>query len=310
VSGPAAGAAPSGVPELYRSFLIAPANRADMLRKFHLRGADLNIMCLEDGTPDSEKVGARTIAADAARHLQEVGCRGRVFIRSNAPGTRWIDDDLASIVAAPVAGVCVPKVATLEQVVWIERRLRHHEAEQGRPPLQLILGIESVAGVVNAVDICTRSTRACAVYFGGEDYTTDLGGRRSREGLEFLYARSLIAMAARLAGIGAIDTATLEIREPELFRADAIAARNLGYHGRVCVHPDQVPIAHEEFGPSAAEIDRSRRLLEAEQASLGSGLAVFEFEGEMTDGPLVKRACNILAVAAEQGRAMGAPPAS
>jgi len=282
---------------LYRSFLIAPANRLDMLLKFHRFAPDVGVIDLEDGTPLNEKESARDTAVQAAEQLATTSGPTRIFVRTNAPGTVWIDDDLEAVAKAPIAGIVIPKLGTTRQIVEIERRLRALEVQNSRPPMEIILGIESVSGVHNIVDIATHSTRACAVYFGAEDYATDLLGYRTTDGEEVLYARSRVAIAARLSSIAAFDTATLEIRDDDRFRHEARQGRNLGYQGRICVHPRQVELSHEIFSPSEEELDRSTRLLAANDASLAKGIAVCEFEGQMIDGPLVKRAQHIVALA-------------
>lgn len=309
-SAPTQGVAASAPrPQRFRSFFITPANQPAMIRKLARPGADVVVVDLEDGTPLPDKEAAREQAIAGVRELLDQGIRSRIFIRSNAPGTPWIDGDLECVVRAHGAGLCVPKTGTVEEVIAIERRLRELEREAQVPPVETILGIESVAGVQNAVEIARAATRAVALYFGGEDYATDLLGERTVPGDEILYARARVAIAARQGGLAAFDTATLEFRDDDRFRRVALKGREMGYQGAICIHPDQVELAHEVFTPSAEEIDRAQRLLDTFHASLEEGIGVCSFEGQMIDGPLVKRAEQIVSAGEQNaGASAGGPP--
>jgi citrate lyase subunit beta/citryl-CoA lyase len=158
-----------------------------------------------------------------------------------------------------------------------------------------------MAGVMAAPQLATRD-HLCALAFGGEDFISDIGGRRTSEGLEVLYARSQVVLAARSAGLEAIDQVVVDIRDDGHFRRDAIAGRNLGYTGKMCLLPRQVALANEVFSPTAEEVDRSRRLIEAYDAGIAAGRGVTEFEGLMVDTPLLKRARAILELASRTGQ--------
>ena len=128
----------------------------------------------------------------------------------------------------------------------------------------------------------------CA-YFGAEDYIADIGGRRTASGHEVLYARSQVAVAARLAGIAAVDQAVTSIWDDEAFLRDAQAGRNIGYQGKICVHPRQVALAHRAFTPTEDEIRHALAVLEA----AGNGVAVVD--GEMVDQVHIRLAETTLA---------------
>ena len=130
--------------------------------------------------------------------------------------------------------------------------------------------------------------------FGAEDFITDIGGRRTPEGLEVIYARSRVILAARLAGLQALDQVFTAVRDDDAFRRDAEVGRQLGYGGKMCITPRQVEIANEVFSPSAEEVDRSRRLIQAYEAAQSEGRGTIEFEGNMVDEPLLKRARAVL----------------
>ena len=133
-----------------------------------------------------------------------------------------------------------------------------------------------------------------AVYFGAEDFITDMGGVRTEAGLEVLYARSRVALGARLAGVHAIDQIVPRFDDEERFLDDARAGRAIGYGGKLCIHPSQVPLANQVFSPSVEEIDHARRLVAAHDAAIARGEAAIAFEGQMVDEPMVRRARDTL----------------
>jgi len=136
--------------------------------------------------------------------------------------------------------------------------------------------------------------RLSGLAFGAEDFITDIGGRRTLEGVEVLYARSRVVLATRLGGLQALDQVFTAIRDDGSFRRDAEVGRQLGFDGKMCITPRQVEMANEVFSPSAEEVDRSRRLIETYEAAQSEGRGTIEFEGSMIDEPLVKRARAVL----------------
>ncbi|MGR6999392.1 HpcH/HpaI aldolase/citrate lyase family protein [Yinghuangia aomiensis] len=134
-------------------------------------------------------------------------------------------------------------------------------------------------------------------YFGGEDYIADMGGRRTRRGDEILFARSQVAIACRLSGVAAIDTVVLGFDSRDEFNEDSQVGRDLGYSGKMCIHPAQVPWAKDLFTPSREEVERALRLLAAYEDATARGLGTLKFEGQMVDTPLVLQAQRIVTMA-------------
>src|SRR5262249_37794338 len=157
--------------------------------------------------------------------LADSGYSGLVMLRVNSPGTEWFDGDLRAYAAGPFGGAVVPKTETPAQVRDIEIRLR----ELGVADRAVIWGVETVRGVVDAVPALAASELGVAAYFGAEDYIADLGGRRTARGEETFHARTVVAMACRLAGLVAIDQVVTAIRDEEQFRADARFALDVGF---------------------------------------------------------------------------------
>lgn len=273
-----------------RSLLFAPANRPDLVAKMPRSGPDAVAVDLEDGTPPSAKVEARGQAAAAARDLADAGYRGLIALRVNAPGDPLFDGDLRAYAEGPFRGILVPKTETAAQVTAIEARLR----ELGADGRAVIWGIESVRGVVEAVPTLDASELGTAAYFGAEDYIADLGGRRTAHGQETFYARTQVSMACRLAGLTALDQVVTDIHDGAQFEADAQFALDVGFGGKMCVHPSQVPLCHALFTPPPEAVDRAGRLLDRYAEALAEGRATVNFEGQMIDGPLVAQARQVL----------------
>jgi citrate lyase subunit beta/citryl-CoA lyase len=273
-----------------RSALFAPANRPDLAPKMPRGNPDAVILDLEDGTPPAAKEEARAMAAESAAALHETGYTGLVLLRVNSPDTNLFAGDLRAYADGSFGGVVVPKTETAAQVLGIEAQL----TELGVPGRLIIWGLESVRGVVEAVPALGASQQGMAAYFGAEDYIADLGGRRTARGEETFYARTQVAMACRLAGMTALDQVVTALRDEDRFRQDAQFALDVGFGGKMCVHPSQVPVCNSLFTPTAEAVDRAQRLLACYEDALEAGRATADFEGQMIDGPLVAQARQVL----------------
>jgi citrate lyase subunit beta/citryl-CoA lyase len=265
-----------------RSLLFAPANQPELIAKFPRYPADAVAIDLEDATPEAEKDEARRALPPIVASLREKDLKAQLFIRTNAARSRYAEADLAAALAMGVDGVMIPK---LESVPDLEKF-----AAAGIP---LIGVIETARGALNVEALAALpNSNLAGLAFGAEDFMTDLGGRRTLESLEVLYARSRVVLAARAFGLQVLDQVFVNIRDDEGFRRDAQMGRQLGYSGKLCIVPRQVQSANVVFSPSAEEIDNARRLLAA-----ADGRGVFEFEGAMVDEPILRRARGILELA-------------
>jgi citrate lyase subunit beta/citryl-CoA lyase len=254
----------------WRSPLFVPGDKPQLGAKSTRSHPDVVVLDLEDAVPPAAKADARTTVAAMAGQLTDVV---PVWVRVNPPGTPWFADDVAGLPDG-IAAVVVPKFEGPVDV-------------GGRP---VVAGLETVRGVTDARDVLGDDVVAC--YFGAEDYVADLGGVRTPGNDEVAWARASVAVAARLAGIPALDLVTLDFGDGERFTREAREARALGYAGKLCIHPAQVPLANEAFLPSAEEVDWATRLLAAFEGAGGSTIA---FEGQMVDEVVAARARAILA---------------
>jgi citrate lyase subunit beta/citryl-CoA lyase len=281
---------------MIRSLLFAPANRPDLAVKFVRFNADCSVIDLEDGTPIDEKARARELLADTVARVRAAGLRGLLTVRVNEPASMHYLDDLRAAFACDIDGVVIPKLEDAGQGFPADHLIRQLDAQAPRTqPRMIVGGLESVRGVLKAVDICASTPHLAAVYFGAEDFAAEMGARRTRRGEEVATARSMVVMAARAAGVVAIDQAVVDIRDDDLFLDDAARGRDLGYQGKICVAPAQVQLSHTAFAPSAEERAYAQRLVVAYEQATARGVGTIDFEGRMIDGPLLKRAQAILA---------------
>lgn len=275
-----------------RSVLFTPATRPDRVAKLAGTGTDLGIVDLEDAVAPGAKSTARADARAACAALVAAAPDFRVAVRVNALHTPHFAPDVAEALAPGIAGVVVPKVDAPEDLAAVHRAL----AEAGRPELDVVVGIESAAGVLRCAEILAAGG-ATAVYFGAEDYIADVGGERTPEGREVLYARSHVALAARVHGVAAIDQIVPAYTDDERFRHDAAEGRSIGYVGKMCIHPRQVPLAVAAFSPRPEQVDRAEQLIAAYEAAMADGVGVVTFDGQMVDQPMLRHARAVVAAA-------------
>jgi citrate lyase subunit beta/citryl-CoA lyase len=270
----------------WRSLLIAPAVRPDLVAKLPRSGPDAVIIDLEDGVPAAQKEEARVLAGAGVEVVARLDAELPIFVRVNPRWSGYLEPDIAAL-ASQITGVVVPKASTPDDVAPVRAALDR----RGLHGRLVIAGIETARGVDAAREICTS---ADAVYFGAEDFVADMGGRRTPSNQEVLYARSRVALAARLAGIEAIDQAVLAVSDLERVRVEGAEAQALGYGGKMCIHPAQVSVVNDAFTPTVAEVERSRRLIAAFEAAQTRGQGVTLFEGLMVDEPVARFAAALL----------------
>jgi len=273
-----------------RSMLFGPAQRVDFVAKFVAAGADIGVLDLEDATPEAMKGKAREAIIEARPGDADLGST-RLFVRTNSLGSPHFAADLAAAVEARADGIVVPKLETDREVADVRREMESAGMTDG----QLCAGIESAAGVYRAIEVAGAG--ADMVYFGAEDFISDMGGVRTEGNLEVLYARSRVVLAARMSGIPALDQIVVDYGDDDRFRAEASTARSMGFQGKLCIHPAQVSLAVEAFSPSEAELARAREILQVAADAEAKGLGVFSYEGTMVDAPIIGRAQQIIDLA-------------
>ena len=256
--------------------LYVPANRPDRFAKAVAAGPDLVVFDLEDAVPVDDKVDARGwaiawIAANAA---------GAVEVRVNAPGTPWIEDDLAAVAALPQIRIRVPKVESAGDV---------HSILEQVPKARITALIESPLGLERAFEIASADPRVVAIALGEADLSSALGVDGAA-GLA--WARGRLVSASRAAGLGApMMSVYPRVNDPDGLRQTSLEGRALGFVGRTAIHPRQLATIVECFTPTAVQVAEAEALLAAvDKAGVSDGGVIVLPDGRMVDPAMVGRA--------------------
>ena len=281
-----------------RSLLFAPGNEPRKLARVGSFGADGIILDLEDSVPPDMKTAARDAVRDAAPSAAAAG--GLVYIRVNpfsAAAAFSVDcgaDDVAAVACHGLDGFVVPKVESADDVLRVDEAVCAAERERGLPAggLEIVPLIESAAGLWNAYEIARASPRVRLLLFGAADFTRDLGIDWSRDETELAYARSRLAVASRAAGVAPpVDSVWARLDDDEGLARSAAEARRLGFQGKMCIHPRQVPIVNRGFSTVAPEeVDHARRVVDAFAEAESRGSASIVVDGRFVDYPMVEKA--------------------
>lgn len=269
-----------------RSWLFVPALRApEWLPKAIATGADAVILDLEDATAPSEKDRATEVIAGMTLPATPV-----VVVRVN-PDPERLEVELPAAVKAGAVGVVLPKVHGPFQVQRCARFLE----ETGGRDLAILPMIESARAVLRALDIADADKHVAALMFGGGDLSAVVGWARTKAGDELAVSRALVVLAASAAGIGAVDTPWLDIKDTAGARDEARRVRDMGFTGKFAIHPSHVAAIHEGFEPGAEELADAKGLLEAFERGLAAGTGVTTYKGRMIDRPDALQAERVLA---------------
>lgn len=285
--------------KLRRSMLYVPGNAPAMLRDAHIYGPDSVMFDLEDSVAPREKDAARHLVFQALRHYDYAGVER--IVRINGLETAFGLEDIAAVVCGGVDAVRLPKTDGPEDIHAVEQAVAAAERRFGRPAgsVKLVAAIESARGILAVREIATASPRLIAIAIGAEDFVTDMHTSRSPDGIELLAARSMLVMAARAAGIMAIDTVFTAVDDEEGFRREASLAKQLGFDGKSVIHPSQIAMVHAIYAPTPEEVAKARRVVAAAADAEAKGSGVIALDGKMIDKPIVERAMRVLALAGE-----------
>jgi citrate lyase subunit beta / citryl-CoA lyase len=278
----------------WRSLLFVPATAEKFVARAHTRGADVIILDLEDSIPPPAKEAARAALPAAAKLVGQAGAD--VCVRINRALEMSIPD-IAAAVMPEVSVLMLPKLMGPEHVKLLSEVVAAREAALGMPigHTRFIGVVETPQALPALSAIAGADPRMAALGVGTEDLSTEL---EAVPGADALYVFGMMAVAAaRGAGIlpmGSIG-AFADFSDLSAYRASLQRSRRLGFGCAACIHPAQVPIINEEYGPAPSEVDRARRLIAAFEAALAEGQGAVAFEGAMIDLPVVERARRLLA---------------
>jgi citrate lyase subunit beta/citryl-CoA lyase len=289
---------------LRRSELSTPASNERMIEKAAASNADLVFLDLEDSVAPNEKVGARVKAIKGLTTLNW-GKKTRA-VRINDLETEYAYQDIISIVEE--AGehldiLIIPKVKSARDVWWVDVLLTQIEKRLKRPQrIGLEVLIEEVEAMIHVEEIARSSSRLEAIIFGHFDYAASQGVDSKVVGGDldtypgdlWHYARNKIVIAARAAGIDAVDGPYIDFKNPDGYRRECVRSHTLGFVGKWAIHPTQIDIANNVFSPSQEEVDRARKLDAIYTEAQARGLGAIAFEGKMIDVAIIRNARNII----------------
>ncbi|PRR80573.1 Citrate lyase subunit beta [Clostridium liquoris] len=287
--------------KLRRTMMYVPGNNPSMIKDAHIYGADSIMFDLEDSVSLKEKDTARFLVYNALKSVDYEGIEK--VVRVNGLDTSFGLDDFKAIVRAKADVIRLPKTEKAEDIVEADKLITSIEKEVGIEvgTIKLMAAIESAIGIVNAYSIAKASPRLVAIAIGAEDFVTDMKTTRSPEGVELLTARSQVLLAARAAGIYALDTVFSDINDQEGFIREVKLIKQLGFDGKSVINPKQIAPVHKIYTPTQKEIEKSIKVLEAIKEAEGRGAGVASLNGKMIDGPIVERARRIIELAIASG---------
>ena len=285
-----------------RSVFYVPGNNEKMVGKAPEIEVDLLTLDLEDSVPPAEKPKAREMIREYLKTQREKQFSPSLYVRINNWETQMTNDDLEAIVYPGLDGVCLAKCGSAENVQRLDWKLEELEQrrgmEVGSVAIQLL--IETAKGVINAYPAATASPRVNSLIFGAVDYTKDMRVTLTSEGLEQLYARFHTAVAARAAGCVAIDCPFVAFNDTEGFDKSTKEGRQMGYEGRMLIHPSQIEPSHVIYTPSKEDVDWAEGVKKIfEEEGIAKGAAAVAYNGKMVDTPVYENALQILRTMAE-----------
>lgn len=294
---------PSPRDRLRRTRLYLPGDQPDLPINAGLFGADSILVDLEDSVAPGRKAETRILVRRLLEEHADFFGDSEIAVRVNSLAESFGLDDLEEIVPARPQALVLPKCESAKDVEAYDREVSRLEASAGIPVGSILFMplVETARGVSNAAAVAAASARNAALCFGAEDYRRDLGVAKRPDESELLVARSLVALAARAAGIGAQDSVFSDTDDEAGLEASALAARGLGFSGKGVVHPRQIAVVHRAFSPGEEELAEARRVVEALGAAEGRG--VVALDGKMIDAPVAERARRLIAAAEGAGRA-------
>ncbi len=282
------------------TMMFVPGNNPGMMADAHIYGPDSIMLDLEDSVSMHEKDTARLLVYNALKTIDYGDTE--MVVRINPLNTPYGKKDIEAVVKAGVHVVRMPKTETADEVREVEAEIEKVEREIGAVGrTRIMAAIESALGVVNAYDIATSSPRMMGIALGAEDYCANLKTQRSKEGDELRLARETIVVAARAAGIDALDTVYSNLNDMETFRREVEYIKTLGFDGKSIINPRQIEVVNEVFTPTEKDIEKAKAIVAAIKEAEKKGSGVIALNGKMIDRPVVIRAERTITLAKAAG---------
>lgn len=279
-----------------RTYLFVPGNRPERVVKAFNSKADAVIIDLEDAVAISEKEATRTIV----RQQLDLPHNGRAYVRVNSFQSKYTENDIAAVVCKGLHGIVLPMTETAADVISADRLMKFFEERQDLPvgKIDLMPLVETCKGVWNIEEILTQSPRVKRVAFGAGDFSLDMNIEWSKDGTERLYAQSRLVLASRALGAEPpIDTVFPDVKDMDGLIREAKIGRQLGFQGKLLIHPAQIDPVNEIFSPSAEQISFAKEVVAAFEEAERNGIAAFTVRGKFIDYPILYMSRKVLSEA-------------
>ena len=287
--------------KLRRTVMYAAGNNAGLVRDATIYGADSVIYDVEDSVSVYEKDSARQLVFHALTHLPRL-CE--IGVRINHISTPWGHKDLEALLCAKPDYIRLPKGETGDEIRELDAAITSAEMANGfaSGSIGIMVSIESPKGLRNAYEIASASPRMIGIAFGGEDFAASIKTEKTRgnditAGRELFVARGLLVLAAKEAGVQAIDSVFSDLRDEEGLIRETQIIKELGFDGKSCVNPRQIDAIHSVFTPARKDIEYAYRVLDVYEEAMRNKSGVIALDGKMIDMPMVTRANRVLALA-------------
>jgi citrate lyase subunit beta/citryl-CoA lyase len=281
------------------SRLYLPGNNPSLMINAGIHKPDGIILDLEDAVAVDKKFEARFIVRNALRALDFYGAERMVRINQIPKGL----DDLEYLVPHNVNLLLVPKCESADQIKLVNKKIEELKKKYKiKTNIWLMPIIESCLGVIKSYEIASSADNIVAMAIGLEDYTADLGTKRTNEATESFYARCQVVNACKAAGIQAIDSVFSDVADMEALKLNVLKSKSLGFDGMGCIHPRQIKVIFENFAPDIDEIEKAKKIVKAFIEATEKGLGVVSLDTKMIDPPVVKRAQRTIDIAVKMGK--------
>ena len=284
-----------------RSVFYIPGNKEDMIANIPRILADVITLDLEDSVPPAEKQKARELSHKNLKFAASSGAD--VYTRINNWETGMTNADCEAMVDEGLTAVCLAKCGGPDDVRRLDWKLGEMEQRRGLKvgSIKIQLFIETAKGMMNVYQSALASKRVNSLIYGAVDYTTDMRITLTQPiGENQNWARARSACAARAAGVIAIDAPYVAFRDTEGFEKDTTYGRQLGFEGRMLIHPSQIEPSHKIFTPAPDRVEWAKSIVKVfEEEGIAKGTAAVAVNGHMVDTPVYLGAKKILEAMAE-----------
>lgn len=281
------------------SRLYLPGNSPKLMINAGIHKPNGLILDLEDAVAPPKKFEAKFLVRNALRNLNFYGAERMVRINQIPMGL----DDLEYVIPHYANLILVPKCESANDLHQVNNKIDElKENHNITNDVWLMPIIESAKGVMHAYEIAQAANNVVAMAIGLEDYTADMGTRRTYEGKESFFARSMVVTASIAAGIQPIDSVFSDVSNMEALAENVHVSKSLGFVGMGCIHPRQIAIIHENFAPEEIEIEKAKKIMIAFEDAKEKGLGIVSLGSKMIDAPVVKRAQKTITLAINTGK--------